>query len=92
MIDTRTLQTPATVSLGRGRRIRLTIVAGAIVLASAAGIGTWQATAHGTSAPAGRSAVVQTSQQLGSFQQLKEEGYPDSAQRLASLQQLKDGK
>jgi hypothetical protein len=92
MIDTRTLQAPGTVSVARSRRIRLAIVAGVTVLAGAAGIGTWQATAHSSSAPAGSSAVVQTSQQLGSFQQLKDEGYPDSAQRLASLQQLKDGK
>jgi hypothetical protein len=91
MIDTRTLQTPAAVPAVRGRRIRLAIVAGAIVLASA-GIGSWQATAHSSGPPAGHSAVVQTNQQLDSFQQLKDEGYPDSTQSLASFQQLKDGK
>ena len=94
MIDTRTLQTRGTVSIWRSHRIRLAIVAGVIVLAGAAGIGTWQATTHSSSAPAGRSAVVQTNQELGSFQQLKDEGYSPltNAQRLASFQQLKDGK
>jgi hypothetical protein len=93
MIDSRALQTPAAGSVGRGGRIRLAIVAGAIVLATAAGLGTWQATAHGSSAPTGRTAVVQTNPQLRSFQQLKDEGYPDSsaAQRLTSFQQLKRG-
>jgi hypothetical protein len=93
MIDTRALQTPATGSVGRSGRIRLAIVAGAIVLATAAGVGTWQATAHDSSPPTGRTAVVQTNQGLSSFQQLKDEGYPDSSstQRLTSLQQLKRG-
>lgn len=91
MIDTRTLQGPATVSVTRSRRIKLAIVA--IVLATGAGVGTWQAATHAASAPA-RTAVVQTNQELSSFQQLKGEGHPDSAsaRRLASFQQLKDGK
>jgi hypothetical protein len=93
MIETRTLQAPASATVAGRRRIRLAIVAGAIVLATAAGLGTWQATAHGSSVRTGRTAVVQTNQGLSSFQQLKGEGHPDSSstQRLTSLQQLKRG-
>jgi hypothetical protein len=92
MIETRTLHAPATVSVARSQRIRLAIVAGAIVLATAVGVGTWQATTHSSSAPTGRTAVVQTNPGLSSFQRLKSEGYPDSStQRLASLQRLKRG-